>query len=82
MKVAKRLECGQLAAAFERTPSVQQPQRCERMPCTPDVAQAGDLRNRLPITTTKGLSGVWGGLAHTKSGSKLTALQTLRGLAA
>jgi hypothetical protein len=41
MKVAKRLECGQLAAAFERTPSVRQPQRSERTPGPPDVAQAG-----------------------------------------
>jgi hypothetical protein len=35
---------------------------------------------QLLLGTTKGLSGVWGGAAHTKSGSKLTALQTLRDL--
>jgi len=57
MKVAKHLECGQLAAAFERTrPS--DGLNCDRM------------------------SGFREGSRAYQSGSKLTALQTLRDLAA
>ena len=59
-------------------------QRSERMPCTPDGAQAGDPQKSSSkyYWELRRLSGLWEGLAHTKSGSKLTALQTLRDLSA